>query len=61
MHRNPLLSRITDKAAHELGSAFYLRVAAFGALPLITWLATQYPSIGGMVYSVLKPGLDVMK
>lgn len=61
MHRNPLLSRITDKAAHELGAAFYLRVAGFGVVPLITWLATQYPSIGGLLYSVVKPGLDVMK
>jgi DNA-binding transcriptional MerR regulator len=61
MHRNPLLSRITDKEAHELGATFYLRVAGFGAVPLITWLATQYPSIGGLLYSIVKPGLDVMK
>ncbi len=61
MHRNPLLSRITDKAAHELGADFYLRVAMFGAVPLITWLATQYPSIGSTLYGLLKPGLDVMK
>jgi hypothetical protein len=61
MHRNPLLSRITDKAAHELGADFYLRVAMFGAVPMITWLATQYPSIGSTLYGLLKPGLDVMK
>jgi hypothetical protein len=61
MHRNPLLSRITDKAAHELGTDFYLRVAMFGAVPLITWLATQYPSIGSTLYGLVKPGLDVMK
>jgi DNA-binding transcriptional MerR regulator len=61
MHRNSLLSRITNKAAHELGVNFYLRVAAFGTLPLVTWIATQYPSIGGMLYGVLKPGLEVMK
>ena len=61
MHRNPLLSRITDKAAHELGTDFYLRVATFGALPLITWLATLYPSIGNTIYSLVKPGLEIMK
>ncbi len=61
MHRNPLLSRITDKAAHELGADFYLRVAMFGAVPLITWLATHYPSIGSTLYGLVKPGLDVMK
>jgi DNA-binding transcriptional MerR regulator len=61
MHRNPLLSRITNKNSKSLGLDFYLRVAGFGAVPLITWLATQYPSIGGTLYGVLKPGLEVMK
>lgn len=61
MHRNSLLSRITNKNSKSLGLDFYLRVAGFGAVPLITWLATQYPSIGGTLYSVVKPGLEVMK
>jgi hypothetical protein len=61
MYRNPLLSRITNKKSKNLGLDFYLRVAGFGAVPLITWLATQYPSIGGVLYGVLKPGLEVMK
>ncbi|HEX6496579.1 MAG TPA: hypothetical protein VF018_13905 [Acidobacteriaceae bacterium] len=61
MHRNPLLSRITNKNSKSLGLDFYMRVAGFGAVPLITWLATQYPTIGGTLYSVLKPGLEVMK
>jgi hypothetical protein len=58
MHRNPLLSRITDKAEHELGLDLYLRVATFGAVPLLTWPATQYPSIESMIYRVLMPALD---
>jgi DNA-binding transcriptional MerR regulator len=61
MHRNPLLSRITNKNSKSLGLDFYLRVAGFGAVPLITWLATQYPSIGGTLYGMLRPGLEVMK
>ena len=61
MHRNPLLSRITNKNAKSLGLDFYLRVAGFGAVPLITWLATEYPSIGGALYGLVKPGLEVMK
>jgi hypothetical protein len=61
MHRNSLLSWIMDKSAPELDLAFYLRVASFGTAPLIAWLATQYPSIGGMFYSMMKPGVDVMK
>jgi hypothetical protein len=56
-----LLSRITNKNAKSLGLDFYLRVAGFGAVPLITWLATEYPSIGGALYGLVKPGLEVMK
>ncbi|HEX6773531.1 MAG TPA: hypothetical protein VF126_15975 [Acidobacteriaceae bacterium] len=61
MHRNPLLSRITSKEAHELGADFYLRVATFGVVPLLTWLATLYPTIGNKLYALLKPGLEFMK
>ena len=61
MHRNPLLSRITNKNAKSLGLDFYLRIAGFGAVPVITWLATEYPSIGGALYGLVKPGLEVMK
>jgi hypothetical protein len=49
-----------DKSAPELALAFYLRVTSFGTAPLIAWLATHYPSIGGMPYSMVKPGMDVM-
>lgn len=33
MHRNAILSRITETRANELGWDFYLRVVSFGALP----------------------------
>jgi hypothetical protein len=49
------------KSAPELDLTFYLRVASLETAPLIAWLATQYPSIGGMFYSMVKPGVDVMK
>jgi len=61
MHRNTILSRITKTTPNELGIDFYLRIAAFGALPVLTWLATQYPEIWGSVYKLVRPGIDVMK
>jgi hypothetical protein len=61
MHRNPLLSRITDTAPNELGVDFYLRLATFGAVPVLTWLAYQFPGIGGNLFRILKPGLQVLK
>ena len=61
MHRNPILSRITDTRANELGWDFYLRVISFGAVPLLAWLAYQYPDIGGAIYRFVQPGIPMMK
>ena len=61
MHRNPILSRITDTNANELGLDFYLRVISFGALPLFTWLAYQFPDIGSFVSKFLQPVTPVIK
>jgi hypothetical protein len=61
MYRNPTLSRITDTAANELGLEFYLRLATFGAVPLLTWLASQFPVIGNSLLHIIKPGLEIVK
>lgn len=61
MHRNAILSRITDTTANELGWEFYLRIISFGAVPILTWLAYQFPAIGGSIYRIVQPGLEVVK
>jgi len=61
MHRNAILSRITETRANELGWDFYLRVISFGALPVITWLAYQFPDVGNILYKFLQPGAPVIK
>jgi hypothetical protein len=61
MHRDPILSRITDTKANQLGVDFYLRIVTFGALPVLTWLAYQFPEAGGTFLRFVKPGLEVIK
>jgi hypothetical protein len=61
MHRNAILSRITDTNAHELGWDFYLRLITFGAVPVLTWLAYQFPEVGVSLYRFFQPSLDGMK
>ena len=61
MHRDAILSRVTKTQSNELGIDFYFRIATFGALPLLTWLAYQFPSIGDSVFKFLQPGLEVVK
>lgn len=61
MHRNAILSRITETRPNELGWDFYFRVAAYGALPVLTWLAYQFPDIANVISKFLEPGMPVIK
>jgi hypothetical protein len=61
MHRNAILSRITDTKANELGWDFYLRIISFGVLPVLTWLAYQFPDIGDFVTKFVQPAVPVIK
>ena len=61
MHRNAILSRITDTIPNELGLDFYLRIVTFGAVPVLTWFAYQFPGLGGSLFRILQPGLQVIK
>ncbi|HEY6412070.1 MAG TPA: hypothetical protein VIX42_00185 [Edaphobacter sp.] len=61
MHRNPILSRITATTPNELGVDFYIRLVTFGAVPVLTWLAYQFPQIGGSIFRLVQPSLQVAK
>jgi hypothetical protein len=61
MHRNSILSRITDTTPNKLGVDFFIRIATFGAVPVLTWLAYQFPEIGGSLFKIFQPGLQVLK
>jgi hypothetical protein len=61
IHRDPILSRITNTKANELGLDFYLRVTMFGAVPVLTWLAYQFPDVGGSILRLIQPSLEVLK
>jgi hypothetical protein len=61
VHRDPVLSRITHTKANELGLEFYIRIITFGAVPVLTWLAYQFPEVGSTIFKFLQPGLEVVK
>jgi hypothetical protein len=61
LHRDPILSRVTGTTGNTLDIHFYLRIVAFGALPLLTLLATHFPSIGHYLLSFLRPSLEALK
>jgi hypothetical protein len=61
MDRNPLLSRLSATAPNQLGLNFVYRVASFGALPLLSLLASQVPEVGNFLLSWLQPALQAVK
>jgi hypothetical protein len=61
MHRDETLSRITETKVGALGSAFWGRMAGFIALPLISVLAAQFPSIGNFLFSWVEPAVQAVR
>jgi hypothetical protein len=61
MHRDAILSRITSTPTGKLGKGFYLRVASFGALPLLTVVASQFPAAGRFLFSWVQPTLEALR
>jgi hypothetical protein len=59
MHRDPILSRITDTKANELGSDFWVRLVSLGAIPLLTWLAYTFPDVGSFLFKIFQPTISV--
>jgi hypothetical protein len=53
--------RSGDRHPVLLDLHFYLRLVAFGGVPLLTLLATHYPSIGRYLVGFLQPSLEALK
>ncbi len=60
MDRDAILSRLTDTNPNQISRNFFLHVARFGALPLITVLSTEFPSIRNFLFSWIQPALQAL-
>jgi len=61
MHRDSIISLVTQTTPGELGVEFWLRMASFVALPLISLLVSQFPSLNNAVFSWLEPAANALK
>jgi len=61
MHRDPILSYLTNTKPGELGIDFWLRMIGFGTGPVIGLLATVFPGLTDFLFSWLQPGLSSMR
>lgn len=60
MDRDPILSRLSATKP-RLDMNFVWRVVSYGSLPLLAFLASQFPSIGNFLFSWVQPALQSVK
>jgi hypothetical protein len=58
IHRDTTLSHLTDTTPGELGIDFWVRMASFVALPVVTLFASEFPSLSRVVYSWIRPAIE---
>jgi hypothetical protein len=61
IERNPIISRISGNEEGALGKDFYQSVIVYGALPVLTVLGTQFPSVAHFLTSWAEPTLAALK
>jgi hypothetical protein len=60
MNRDAILSRLAEKKAGEVDGLFLFRLISVGALPLLTVVASQFPSVGRFLFAWLQPALAAL-
>lgn len=61
MHRDPILSYLTNTKPGELGIDFWFKMIAFGTGPVIGLLATVFPDLTDFLFSWVQPGISSMR
>jgi len=60
MERNSLLSRLSNTTPGELGTGFYLELVKYGAIPFLTIIGSQVPSISNVLLKWIQPALEAL-
>lgn len=61
MSRDVTLSLLTDTKVGSVDGNFYVRVVSAGALPVLTVIASQFPSVGRFLFSWIQPALSALR
>jgi len=59
--RDEVLSRLNGTAPGKIGKDFYMNLLSYGAVPILTVLAAQFPSIGSFLFSWVQPVLQALR
>ena len=57
INRDPILSRTTNHTPGQLDLDFYLKTASLVGVPLIGFVASQFPEVSSFLFSWLEPGM----
>lgn len=60
IHRDSILSLVTQTKPGELGLEFWLRMGIFIALPLLSLLVSQFPALNNALFSWLEPAVSAL-
>ncbi len=60
MHKDAILSRLTDTTPGELGLDFYFKMGTFVIFPLISLLVSQFPDVNNFLFSWLQPAMQAL-
>jgi hypothetical protein len=61
INRDPILSRTTNQTPGQLDLDFYLKTASLIGVPLIGFVASQFPEVSSFLFSWLEPGMAAVK
>jgi hypothetical protein len=61
INRDPILSRTTNHTPGQLDLDFYLKTASLVGVPLIGFVASQFPEVSSFLFSWLEPGMAAVK
>jgi hypothetical protein len=61
INRDPILSRTTNHTPGQLDPDFYLKTASLVGVPLIGFVASQFPEVSSFLFSWLEPGMAAVK
>jgi hypothetical protein len=61
VHRDPILSLVTNTKPGELGGDFWLKLLGFGAGPVLGLLTTLFPQLTDFLFSWVQPSLTSIK
>jgi hypothetical protein len=59
--RDQVLSRLNGTKPGKIGKDFYMNLLSYGALPVLTVLAAQFPAVGSFLFSWVQPVLQALR